>query len=114
MKINNTPLEASECYTLVEYLNLKKIKFTHIPQETFTKSWGVKMKNKRMGVKKGVPDYIICLPKILLFIEMKRVKGSSVSEEQLEWQKELSKYDNVKSFIAYGFDEAKKIIDKYE
>ena len=56
MTKNNTPTEYEECLVLVNYLELMKssgkvVVFTHTPQETFTRSIGVKMKNKRMGVR---------------------------------------------------------------
>lgn len=40
-------------------------------------------KLKATGVSAGVPD--LCIPSLMLFIEMKRVKGGTVSLEQKEW-----------------------------
>lgn len=103
--------EYTECLTLVDYLETlrnqgKVILFTHIPNETFTKSWSVKAKNMRMGVRRGFPDYVIITQKGMLFIEMKARKGK-LSEDQTEWLEYLPN-----AYVCYGFDEAKEVIDK--
>jgi hypothetical protein len=107
--------EFEEQCDLVTYLELKHLKFSKVAQETYTTNWGVTTNNRKSGLRKGVPDMIIIIPKgkknLLLFIEMKKVKGSSVSIEQLEWQKELNKCPGVRAEICYGFEEAKKVID---
>jgi len=105
--------EYDECVVLAEYLDLRGITYSHIPNETFTNSWGVKMKNKKQGVKKGVPDYIIILKNLLIFIEMKRNHGGKTSPEQKDWIKKLNKCDSVSAYVCNGFDEAKKVIEKY-
>lgn len=110
------PTEYDECIALVDYLDIliqqKKIKYySHVPSETYTTSWQQKLKNKRMGVKSGIPDYIILGNQKLIFLEMKRIKGSNTSEAQNEWIKELSKYHGVHSAICKGFDEAKIFLD---
>lgn len=128
MKIK-PPTEHQECLLLVEYLKLKRLKFTHIPNETFTKSWSQKHKNKKEGVSKGFPDYAIIIPaqifkpadtrindrvirkSVLIFIEMKRTKLSTTSPEQKEWIEALNTVENVGAFICKGFDEAKQVID---
>lgn len=106
------PTEHEECITLVNYLDLKGYKYTHIPNETFTKSWSQKRKNKEAGVKKGVPDYLIILPVGLLFIEMKRKKGSTTSQEQHEWIEALNKLNGVEAVICKGADMAIEYIEK--
>ena len=85
------PSEYEEQKEFVVYLNLKNIKHSAIAHSTFTKSFGQKMKNKLSGLTKGVPDLMICLKNKLLFIEMKRIKKSVISEYQKEWVKELNK-----------------------
>ena len=109
--------EYNECCTLAEYLEALKrqgrvLQFTHVPNETYTKSWSQKIKNKKQGVKKGVPDYMILFPERLIFIEMKRVKGGTVSPEQKEWLANLTSLGFV-AVVCNGFDEAKKVIDQY-
>jgi len=110
--------ENEECYILVQFLELSKRMghiqdYAHIPNETFTKSWSVKMRNKKLGVSKGVPDYMVVLNNAILFVEMKRLKGSRTSPEQLQWQKVLSSINNVESVICKGATEAIETIKKY-
>lgn len=115
-KTNNTPLEHDECIALVAYLDIlvkqgKVIAYTHIPQETYTKNWGTKMRNKREGVKSGIPDYLIVFKnKKILFLEMKRQKGGTVSVEQKDWLEKLAGKTTL-SGVAKGFDSAKTMID---
>jgi hypothetical protein len=109
--------EYEEQCLLVEYLEIKKLLFSKVAQETYTTNWGVTTKNKKSGLRKGVPDMIIIIPgkqyNKLLFIEMKKKKGSVIGQEQQYWNKELNKCKNVSSFICYGFDEAKQVVDKF-
>lgn len=114
MTVNTTPTEYNDCVSLASYLDIlqtqkKILRYTHIPAETFTKSWTAKLKNKRMGVHKGFPDYVILFPKKLLFLEMKRKKGGITSSEQQAWLDDLSKFAT--SAVCFGFDGAKILID---
>jgi hypothetical protein len=105
--------EYQEQCLLVQYLELKGFLFSKLAQETYTKSWGVKMKNKMSGVRPGVPDMLIILPtKKLLFIEMKRSVGGRTSPEQIKWIKELNDCTGVIAVEAHGFEEAKKFVDR--
>lgn len=83
---NSSVSEYEECKMFAQYLNLRKLKFTHIPNETRTPSMWQKMKNKMMWVSSWVPDYMIVVPKRdwnkLVFIEMKKKKWWTVSESQ--------------------------------
>ena len=106
------PTEAQECETLVDYLELRNLKFSHINNEMRTSSWGQKIKAKKQGVRKWVPDYIIIIKDKLIFIEMKKIKWSKVSTEQLEWNTELNKCW-IGAYICFWFDDAKKVIDSY-
>lgn len=114
---NTTPLELTLTYQVADYLALlvqmkRVVCYAHIPQETYTKSWGIKMKNKKMGVHAGVPDMLIVYPHIVLFLELKREKGGTVSAEQKSWIVALQEA-GVEARIAKGWDEAKQIIDSY-
>lgn len=121
MRINSVrdllnPTEYYECLDLVEYLdilkNQGKVKlFTHIPNETFTKSWNVKRKNKLMGVRKGFPDYVVITDKEIVFIEMKRKKGGVTSPEQKEWI-EAFRSLGLRAEVCKGFEEAKLFLDQ--
>lgn len=104
--------EYEECLVFVEYLELRGLLFTHIPAETFTKSWGIKMRNKRMGVRRGFPDYAISYKDKLLFVEMKRKKGSVTSPEQNVWISRLDKVKGVSAIISFGADEAIAFVEE--
>lgn len=113
--------EKIECLALVEWMTLKGLIFSHIPQETFTKSWGVKMKNKIMGVKPGVPDYLIIIPKIksktdksqLVFIEMKKKKGGITNINQLFWIEQLNCCEGIMARVCNGTEEAIKFLNHF-
>lgn len=113
MKIKQyIPTEQEEQELLVEWLEYKHIKFSALPLDTYTEHWAVRNKNKRIGVRPGVPDLMIVLPsKKLIFCEMKRSKGGRVSQFQKEWLKSLNDCKGVKAFVAEGFGGAKKIIE---
>ncbi len=106
--------EHEEAELLAEYLDqlqaTEKITlFSHIPNETFTRNWGTRMRNKREGVRKGVPDYIIITDTKCLFLELKRRKGSNITQEQVQWNMHLQG-KQTSAYIAKGFDEAVKYI----
>ncbi len=112
MGYNISAKETEEQETLVCYLEIKKLKFSAIPNGMYTKSWNVKRKNKREGLRAGVPDMMVILPKKLLFIELKREKGGVVSPEQKEWIERLNEIgDQVEAVVCRGCGEA---IDKIE
>lgn len=111
-------LELKECQRLATWLDLHRIKFSHLAQSTYAqqafgqKNWGIITRNKQLGVRKGVPDYIIILPaRCLLFIEMKAAKGV-VSWEQRDWIKELNDCRGVVAVVCYSADEAIDLIKK--
>lgn len=102
---------------LVEYLELLKsqgkvILFTSIPNSTFTKSWSAKVKNTKTGLRPGFPDLVIIFPNGVLFLELKKEKGSVVSPYQKAWQEALLGR-GLHAVIAKGFDAAKQAIDTY-
>lgn len=113
--------EYQECVLLREYLDLlmvqeKIINYTHIPNSTYTPSWGQKVKNKQMGLRPGFPDYIIIAgdpgSTQAFCIEMKIDKGGVLSPEQKIWIRDLTNA-NIPAYVAHGFDEAKEIVDRY-
>ena len=112
--MNTTPTEYVEQVTLADYLAMKKYLFTAIPCGQRT-SIGHAMKMKRMGVNRGCPDVLVVLPdRGLLFIEMKRLKGSKVYPEQELWWKELNKIPGVESIICHGAEAAIKYLEELE
>lgn len=69
---------------------------------------------KAQGVKAGVPDLCLPVPKGRyngLFIEMK-VEPNKTTDNQNLWLKKLNKYGNAVA-VCYGFAAAKKAIEHY-
>jgi 5'-3' exonuclease len=105
-----TPTEEVEQRLVVEYCRLKNYDFWHTPNETYTKSWNQKRKNKEMGVVKGIPDLFIIINNKLIAIEMKRTKGSVTSKEQTAWIEKLN-LANIPAKVCKGAEEAIKFIN---
>ena len=130
--MNNIPIEHDEAVKLVEWCQWRKVDLWHLPQETYTKSWAAKAKNKKEGVRKGVSDYLVFIPaekcvaddNILLFIELKRQKPilkngkegkpkSKPTKEQIDFLNKVRTVIGVGGGVAYGADEAIDYISKF-
>lgn len=113
MSLNTTPTEADEARTLVAYLQVRGYKFHHSPNETGSSMEARRraIRVKREGTSKGFPDYVIVVGNRLVFIELKRVKGSVTSPEQLKWLAILGTIPGVTAAVAHGAEEAIKIIE---
>jgi hypothetical protein len=75
----------------------------------------VASKLKAEGVRSGVPDLFLAVPKKDyhgLFIEMKKPKGGRVSGSQKEMIDELNQL-NYLSVVCKGWNEAKAAIEQY-
>ena len=113
--------EYDEQVAFVEWLELKGLKFTAIPNSTYTTSWNQKRKNKAMGVRKGLPDLLVFIDNkqsitdnaLLLFVEMKRPEGGVVSGEQKQWIVSLNKVDNVQAEVCKGCKKAIEFVYQY-
>ena len=127
MKKSNS--EDLECEAFKYWLNSKNYRFTHVANEIGVGGLiGIKIgsRNKKIGVSKWFPDYIIFLKKWwVLFLEMKLPRKilkngklgaspSKISPEQKEWIEFLQKIDNAEARIAYGFEEAREIVMECE
>ena len=121
---NNTPLEDDEQIAFVEWLERQSgVKYTAIPNSTYTKSWSVKRRNHRLGLRAGLCDmFVIISPEAsqdglgyAIFIEMKRLKGSTTSAEQKAWIQAINAVGSlqVQAYVAKGAGEAIKIISHY-
>lgn len=123
MTANTTPLEDAEQIVVVQWLELQGLKFTAIPNSTYTKSWKQKSKNKNTGLRPGFPDLIILIAPHqaidgrgrLLALEMKRQKGGVVSAEQKAWIAALNglKTPHIDSVVAHGSQEAIEYIASF-
>jgi hypothetical protein len=109
------PSEAFEHKRVLMYLELGEKQgrwiFSHLASESSSKSQ--RIKNARNGLKKGLPDFLVCAPTRVLFIELKKRKGGKVSPEQKVWIAALSAA-GCPATVARGFDEAKAFLEKYE
>lgn len=122
-KHNTTPTEYQECVTLASYLQLlhnqgKVLEYAHIVNElSLNRRAGQKPnmaylnKRKAEGWRGGVPDYLVVLKNKVIFIEMKRQKGSVISDNQKSWLQALTKA-GVKAKVCHGFEAAKEFINQ--
>lgn len=120
--MNTTPTESQEQIMLVQYLDIlerqwKVLWFTGSWNGQFQKSIQVKMKMKREWIRAWMPDMMIVFPDYLVFIELKRKKWWKATPEQLHAIEAINKMwdstNTVSAYIAYWFDEAKEIVNKY-
>jgi hypothetical protein len=111
--------EDSHCVALMQWcaLNIKLYPqlrwFAHIPNGG-ARDLREGAKFKAMGVKKGIPDYILPFPTLNfagLWIELK-VGKNYPTNEQLEWIDYLRKV-GYSCHVCYGWEEAKKAIEEY-
>jgi len=119
---NLTPTEYEEQQDLVYYLELRGLKFTAIPNSTYTKSIKQKQKNYKSGLRAGFPDIIVLIPKekskdkqgYMLCIELKRVKGGQLSEHQKEWIEAINSLEipNVQSMCIKGAKAAIEYVEE--
>ena len=117
----NYPSEHQEQCTVIQYCTLKKILVFSIPNanamSSLNKNMAVRIMSrlKKEGLKKGIPDLFIPVPKGIwcgMFIEMKRQKGSTTSKEQKEWIATLQ-MQGYRAVICKGAKEAISEIDRY-
>lgn len=113
MPQNNSPTEHQEAVAFAWWLRQNGIPFHHSPNETYTKSWNQKRKNKVEGTARGFPDYVLFLPSGTLYIELKRVKGGVLSEHQKEWLLIINDTPGSEAHVAHGAEEAIEIVKKF-
>lgn len=125
----DNPTEDQEQEAFVQWLRLKGYPHFRVPNETYTRSWSQKAKNKKLGVSSGVPDLFVAVPfppphliiahkdrddevrnKTLVAIEMKRKKGGTTSANQKKWIKTLNE-SSVETVVCKGCDEAIEFIE---
>lgn len=123
------PTEDQEQEAFVQWLRLKGYPHFRVPNETYTRSWSQKAKNKKLGVSSGVPDLFVAVPfppphliiahkdrddevrnKTLVAIEMKRKKGGITSANQKKWIKTLNEA-GIQTVVCKGCDAAIEFIE---
>lgn len=117
------PSEDDEARTFVEYLELVRVPFSHISNETpavtmtgrnhetgrpvWKKNFKTLRRLHQLGVRSGVPDYIIPFAGVLLlFVELKVVTGGVTGKKQKTWCTMLSSIQNVEAKVCHGAAEA--------
>lgn len=110
------PSEQFECERLASWLDANGYLFSHLPLSTYTPSHAIRAKNTRMGVRSGVPDYVVLLKNgKTLWLEMKRTKGGRTSKEQLKWIEALNQKSCCSAAaVVAGFEQALEEIQKHE
>lgn len=112
------PLEHDEQVVFCMYLDVKGIKYHAIPNanalSVLNKNMAVRVmaKLKKEGLKKGVPDIVVFLPSIILYVEMKRIKGGTVSKEQREWIEFINTLPYAKARVCRGAKEAIEFVEE--
>ena len=109
------PSEHIEQCTVVQWLDWNNIKFFAVPNannmSSSNKRYAINVANrmKKEGVRSGVYDLVILDYKRVLFLEMKRLKGSRTSLDQIDWGLTFTElgHDNI---ICKGADEAIEVI----
>lgn len=116
--------EHNEQVAFVEWLRLKNIQHTAIPNGLYSKNWSQLKKLQREGLNSGLPDLFLIVPHYDgenrgVFIEMKRKnlkpkrggKGG-LSVQQQRWINDINSCKEMQAFVAYGADDAIEIIEK--
>lgn len=111
--------EETEQMTLIDWCNINTCIYPELELIYHVPNGGKRSKTeatrlKRAGVKKGVPDLCLPVPKGKyngLYIEMKYGNGRT-SKEQREWIIKLNE-QGYKAVVCNGFDEARSTIEEY-
>lgn len=98
-------------------LETGRFKFSHIAHETMGEL--ERLKNWRLGLEKGIPDFVIVIPHEIsltggtqiLWIEMKAIhetsgKKGTADTDQLDWLKVLAEAPGSKTKLCMGEQEA--------
>jgi len=104
------PLEIAEQKAYIDWLDAKNIRYFAVPNvvilaatlRSIQQKVNFWRRRKEEGVKKGVPDLVVFLPKIQLYVEMKRISQSKTSDEQIEWVETINNYPYAKAVICKG------------
>lgn len=114
------PTESQEQVTLFAWAKLNENKYPELALMLHVPNGGWRDKRtaeklKREGVRPGFPDIFLPVPRRGhhgLMVELKRVKGGSVSTDQKKWLESLNSQGYL-AVVAKGYEEAKKIIVDY-
>ena len=108
------PLECDEQVALAQWLDWSRIPYFAIPNGG-DRHPAVAAKLKAEGVKAGVPDLFLPIPRGAhhgLFVEMKRQRGGKLSDDQKDWIIKLQA-QGYEVKVCAGFEAAKAAIEEY-
>lgn len=114
------PTEEEEQIALIEWATRSSGQYPelallfHIPNGG-SRGKGEAGRFKAMGVKKGVPDLFLPVPRggyHGLFVELKRVAGGEVSKNQREWIDTLTR-QGYRAVVCKGWEAARIVIMRY-
>lgn len=108
------PSEDEEQIEFIRYLDTRsELKYSAIPNNTYSPHMSVKVKNKKLGLRAGLPDLLVAIPDVgIAFVEMKRIKGGVVSEVQKEWIEWLNRCPGTEARVCKGWREAVAFIEE--
>jgi len=109
--VKKAPLEREEQITFCNYLDFMNILYFAVPNGGSRNEREAK-NLKKEGVKAGVPDMVVILEGQCLFVEMKRVKGSTTSKEQKVWIETLTALGH-HAKVCKGAKEAIEFVEAY-
>jgi hypothetical protein len=118
--MTNIPLEEVEQEIYTKWLDLNNILYFAVPNvvslaaglNTVGRRIAFWKKRRKEGVKKGVPDLVVFLPHLILFIEMKRIKKSYPSKEQKKWIADINLFPYTHAEVAKGGHAAIEITER--
>lgn len=111
------PTEYQEQVALMKWVATQPLLrelFIHIPNEG-KRSPIAGAHLKRMGMRKGVSDNFLALPRKGyhgLWMELKRLKGAKETPEQKDWINKMLEL-NYAAHFAYGWENARDILLQY-
>jgi len=113
---NDSPTERQEQRSFLDWLEAKGILFCGFPNNLWTSSWAQKAEQKFLGLQSGFPDLICLVPcrdglTRLVFVEMKRVKGGTLRDDQKAWLAALQGCEEVEAACCKGAAEAIALIE---
>ena len=120
MAANDTPLEAQEQETVIQWAEWNQCKWPELRLLYAIPNGGYRLKReaarlKAQGVKAGVPDLHLPVARggaHSLYIELKRRRGGKLSMDQSQWIEDLMAEGN-ECAVCAGADAAIEIITRY-
>lgn len=114
------PTEDAEQIALFQWADLFSQRFPELKMLLHVPNGGKRGKAeagrfKAMGVKSGVPDIFLPIPRGKahgLWIEMKRVRSGHLTPKQQEWIELLTSQGYI-AHVCYGWEQASKVITAY-